>query len=75
MDNSNLFFRIGGRLLTSRQLAGTFPSRYLLDFMKVAGTEKVDFHFNEAATAAEFRPQEDTEGEYTYRYVVMPVRA
>lgn len=25
-DDSNLFFRIGGRLMTSRQLAGTFPN-------------------------------------------------
>lgn len=51
-----------------------FNSRYLIDFMKVAGTEKVNFYFNDAATAAEFRPEGRVDSEYTYRYVVMPMR-
>ncbi len=33
-----------------------FNSSYLLDFMKVAGSEKVTFHFKEATAAGEFHP-------------------
>ena len=150
-DDSNLFFRIGTRLLTSRQLAGVFPnyeavmprelpcevainsgefslaiqrvsqfadtssavrlqadknelrlsssnaqmgeseetlrttfsgeptklrfnSRYLLEFIRVADTEKVTFHFKEPSAAAEFRLDQTKSTEYQYRYVVMPMR-
>ena len=151
-DESTLFFRIGNRLLTSRQLTGTFPSydavmpreypgslsvpavefsqglqrvaqfadersssvrlkvnkqqlrlsssspetgeseetldatyvgdpaviafnaRYLLDFTKAAGADKLTFHFKGADAAAEFRPEESTARDYKYRYVVMPMR-
>jgi DNA polymerase III subunit beta len=151
-DDSNLFFRVGTRLLTSRQLAGVFPnyeavmprdmphklsltaaefsmavqrvsqfsdtsnavrlttdknelrlsssnaemgeseevlatsyggdpvkmgfhSGYLLDFVKVAGAERVTFHFKEPSGAAEFRPDQSSTSDYQYRYVVMPMRA
>lgn len=151
-DDSTLFFHVGGRLLTCRQLAGNFPnyeavlprelnrslrvrgddfsraiqrvsqfadersgairlkmesnqlritsscaetgesedtletvlagepftigfnSRYLLDFLKVAGSETVSFHFKTADSAGEFKTDEAGEGSYKYRYVVMPMR-
>jgi DNA polymerase-3 subunit beta len=150
-DESTLFFRIGTRLLTSRQLAGVFPnfeavmprelphelfipsgefslavqrvsqfadksnavrltaeknelrlsssnsetgeseeviattfagdaikigfnSGYLLDFARVAGADKVSFHFKEPSGAAEFRPEQAASSDYHYRYVVMPMR-
>jgi DNA polymerase III subunit beta len=151
-DENTLFFRIGARLLTCRQLAGTFPNyeavlprdytpslsvpcgefsqaiqrvsqfsdersntirvkaesnqvqlssssvdtgeseeilettyagdpmktgfnaRYLIDFLRVTGTDKVSFHFKEPSAAAEFRPDEGSASEYKYRYVVMPMR-
>jgi DNA polymerase III subunit beta len=51
-----------------------FKARYLLDFLRVAGTERVTFHFKEASAAAEIRPDEGSASEYKYRYVVMPMR-
>jgi DNA polymerase-3 subunit beta len=149
-DESTLFFRIGFRLLTSRQLSGQFPnyeailptnldqsivlpadelsraiqrvsqfadersnairlkfdnnqlrlnsscvetgesedlidttyrgqaltmgfnSRYLMDFLKVAGPGNVAFSFKAKDVAGEFRPEENAD--YKYRYIVMPVR-
>jgi DNA polymerase-3 subunit beta len=50
-----------------------FNSSYLLDFMKVAGSEKVTFHFKEATAAGEFHPL-NNDG-CSFRYVVMPMRA
>jgi DNA polymerase-3 subunit beta len=151
-DESTLFFRIGGRLLTSRQLTGQFPnyeavlprdnnkavsvhcedlssaiqrvaqfaderssairmrleknelkisssntetgesedsmetaysgdpmvigfnSHYLLDFLKVVGTGDVRFEFKDAQSAGQLRPDESSESEYKYRYIVMPMR-
>ena len=151
-DESTLFFRIGGRLLTSRQLTGQFPnfeavlprdnnkavavhcgelsaaiqrvaqfadersnairmrvekgelkvsssntetgesedsletaydgdpmvigfnSQYLLEFLKVAGTEDVRFEFKDAQSAGQLRPDEPPDSEYKYRYIVMPMR-
>ena len=51
-----------------------FNARYLLDFVKVAGAEKVNFHFKGADAAAEFRPDEDSDSQSQYRYIVMPMR-
>ncbi len=51
-----------------------FNSHYLLDFTKAAGSEKVIFHFKESTTAGEFQPIEG-DGNCTFRYVVMPMRA
>jgi DNA polymerase-3 subunit beta len=151
-DESTLFFRIGGRLLTSRQLTGQFPnyeavlprdnnkavsvhcedlssaiqrvaqfaderssairmrleknelkisssntetgesedsletaysgdpmvigfnSHYLLDFLKVVGTGDVRFEFKDAQSAGQLRPDESSDSEYKYRYIVMPMR-
>ena len=150
-DESTLFFRIGGRLLTSRQLTGQFPnyeavlpkentkfvavgsnelsaaiqrvaqfadersgairvrleknelrisssstdagesedvietpytsdtmtigfnSGYLLDFLKAADSDAVRLEFKDAQSAGQMRP-EPTEGDFKYRYVVMPMR-
>jgi DNA polymerase III subunit beta len=51
-----------------------FNSHYLLDFLKVVGTEHVRLEFKGAQTAMEFKPEEPATGDYRYRYVVMPVR-
>jgi DNA polymerase-3 subunit beta len=151
-DESTLFFRCGGRLLTSRQLTGQFPnyeavlprdnnksvtvhcddlsravqrvaqfaderssairmkveknelkvsssntetgesedsietsytgdavtigfnSQYLLDFLKVAGTNDVYFEFKDSQSAGQLRPADAVDSEYKYRYIVMPMR-
>jgi len=151
-DESTLFFRIGGRLLTSRQLTGQFPnyeavlprdnnksvtvhcedlsaaiqrvaqfadersnairmrvdknelkvsssntetgesedsietaytgdplaigfnSQYLLEFLKVVATGDVRFEFKDAQSAGQLRPDETSDSEYKYRYIVMPMR-
>src|SRR5262252_2195862 len=151
-DESTLFFRIGGRLLTSRQLTGQFPnfeavlprdnnksvtvhceelsaaiqrvaqfadersnairmrveknelkvsssnaetgesedsmetaytgdamaigfnSQYLLEFLKVIGSGDVRFEFKDAQSAGQLRPDEASDSEYKYRYIVMPMR-
>lgn len=54
-----------------------FNSRYLLEFMKVAGPGNVKFQFKGADAAGEFRPDQTSDGEcdYNYRYVVMPMRS
>jgi DNA polymerase-3 subunit beta len=151
-DESTLFFRVGGRLLTSRQLTGQFPnyeavlprdnnkyvtvhcdelsaaiqrvaqfadersnairmrveknelkvsssntetgesedsietsysgdalaigfnSQYLLEFLKVVGSGDVRFEFKDAQSAGQLRPDEASDSEYKYRYIVMPMR-
>lgn len=151
-DESTLFFRIGARLLTSRQLTGQFPnyeavlprdnnksvtvhcdelsaaisrvaqfadersnairmrlekdelkvsssnteigesedsietsyagdpmvigfnSQYLLEFLKVVGAGDVRFEFKDAQSAGQLRPDEASDSEYKYRYIVMPMR-
>ena len=151
-DESTLFFRVGGRLLTSRQLTGQFPnyeavlpkdnnksvtvhcdelsaaiqrvaqfadersnairmrleknelkvsssntetgesedsietsyngdalgigfnSQYLLEFLKVVAAGDVRFEFKDAQSAGQLRPDEASDSEYKYRYIVMPMR-
>jgi DNA polymerase-3 subunit beta len=151
-DDSSLFFRIGSRLLTCRQLSGRFPNyeavmprdlnssltvsgddlsraiqrvsqfsdersnavrlkvdqhqlrvfssnvetgeseeiletvykgdpmtmgfnaRDLLDYMRVAGDQRVSFRFKAADSPGEFRPDENNADGYDYRYIVMPLR-
>lgn len=51
-----------------------FNSKYLLDFLNVAGSGEVNFHFKGANAAGEFRPHASAEDQYKYRYVVMPLR-
>jgi DNA polymerase-3 subunit beta len=50
-----------------------FNAHYVLDFVKVVGTEKVNFHFKASDVAAEFRPEENGNGS-SVRYIVMPMR-
>lgn len=151
-DESTLFFRVGGRLLTARQLTGQFPnyeavlprdnnkmvvvhgedlnsaiqrvaqfadersgairlrldkneirvsssstdsgesedsvettfsgdplvigfnSQYLLDFLKAASGKDVQLEFKDPQSAGQLRPAENGDGDFKYRYVVMPMR-
>ena len=151
-DESTLFFRLGARLLTSRQLTGQFPnyeavlprdnnksivlatdefagaiqrvaqfadersgaiklrlekgeikvsssssdsgesedsietsydgetitigfnSAYLVDFLKNAGTPEVRLEFKDSQSAGQMRPEEPSDSEFKYRYIVMPMR-
>jgi DNA polymerase-3 subunit beta len=52
-----------------------FNSHYLLDFLKVAGSENVSFHFKASDSAGEFKTDEAGDSDYKYRYIVMPLRA
>lgn len=50
-----------------------FNAVYVLDFLKACGEPSVAFHFKDAASAGEMRPAgEDVN--YTYRYIIMPMR-
>ena len=49
-----------------------FNSAYLLDFMKNAGTAEIRFEFKDPQSAGQLRPEGD--GDYKYRYIVMPMR-
>jgi DNA polymerase-3 subunit beta len=53
--------------------ATRFNSRFLIEFLRAVGSDMVQFHFKEAAAAAEFRPVDGAE--YQYRYIVMPMRS
>jgi DNA polymerase-3 subunit beta len=49
-----------------------FNAQYLLDFLGVAGTEKVRLELRDAESQGILRPEGDSETEH--RYVVMPMR-
>jgi DNA polymerase-3 subunit beta len=50
-----------------------FNAQYLVDFLGALSESQVHFHFKDSNSAGEFRP--GGEGvEYSYRYVVMPMR-
>ena len=49
-----------------------FNSQYLIDFLGVVGTEKVDFEFKDEQSPALMKPVSEETDEY--RYVVMPMR-
>jgi DNA polymerase-3 subunit beta len=51
-----------------------FNSQYLLDFLKVVGAGDVRFEFKDAQSAGQLRPDEASDSEYKYRYIVMPMR-
>lgn len=51
-----------------------FNSQYLLDFLKVVGSGDVRFEFKDAQSAGQLRPDEASDSEYKYRYIVMPMR-
>jgi DNA polymerase III subunit beta len=50
-----------------------FNSDYLLEFLKVVGTPEVRLEFKDSQSAGQVRPEE-ADGEYHYRYVIMPMR-
>lgn len=50
----------------------TFNVQYLLDFLAQSGTTETNFEFKDENTQIQMRPRGD--GEYDYRYVVMPMR-
>src|SRR5438034_956049 len=49
-----------------------FNFQYLLDFLTTADEPEVSFEFKDSESAAQLRAQ--PAGDYTYRYVVMPMR-
>jgi DNA polymerase-3 subunit beta len=49
-----------------------FNATYLMDFLRATSEEKVAFYFKDPNSAGELRPAGD--GQYKYRYVVMPMR-
>ncbi len=51
-----------------------FNATYLLDFLRATTEPKVTFHFKDAHSAGELRPFGEGTENYTYRYVVMPMR-
>src|SRR5260370_12586822 len=51
-----------------------FNSQYLLEFLKVVGAGDVRFEFKDAQSAGQLRPDEASDSEYKYRYIVMPMR-
>jgi DNA polymerase III subunit beta len=53
-------------------MATRFNAKFLIEFLRAVGSNMVEFYFKEPGAAAEFRPAED--GNYQYRYVVMPMR-
>ena len=55
-------------------LSIAFNSRYLLDFLKVAGQGDVKFDFKAADQPGELRPDDSTDSDYRYRYILMPLR-
>jgi DNA polymerase-3 subunit beta len=50
-----------------------FNAQYLLDFLRAVSEGTVEFHFRDAQSAGELRPNQ-AEETYKYRYVVMPMR-
>ena len=49
-----------------------FNAQYLQDFLNVIGDGAVAFEFKDGNSQAQLRPAEN--GEYEYKYVVMPMR-
>jgi DNA polymerase-3 subunit beta len=49
-----------------------FNAQYLQDFMNVNGDGRVAFEFKDGNSQAQLRPVE--EGDYDYKYIVMPMR-
>jgi DNA polymerase-3 subunit beta len=50
-----------------------FNAQYLLDFLRAAGEDEVEFHLKDPNSAGELRPRNSAAGS-VYRYVVMPMR-
>src|SRR6266496_941968 len=49
-----------------------FNAQYLQEFLNVVGEGKVSFEFKDGNSQAELRPSEN--GDYEYKYIVMPMR-
>jgi len=49
-----------------------FNAQYLQEFLNVVGDAKVAFDFKDGNSQAELKPSEN--GEYDYKYIVMPMR-
>ena len=49
-----------------------FNAQYLQDFLNVVGDAKVAFEFKDGNTQAQLKPSEN--GDYDYKYIVMPMR-
>jgi DNA polymerase-3 subunit beta len=49
-----------------------FNSQYLTEFLQSVKSGKVYFEFRDVQSQAQFRPQEN--GDYDYRYILMPMR-
>ena len=54
-----------------------FNARYVLDFLKVAGSSNVRFRFKAKDAPGEFRTGQASDGDcdYNFRYIVMPIRS
>jgi len=50
-----------------------FNAVYVLDFLRACPESNVSFHFKDAASAGELRPSGESVN-YTYRYIIMPMR-
>jgi DNA polymerase-3 subunit beta len=52
-----------------------FNANYVLEFLRACPETHATFHFRDAASAGEIRPHnESAETNYTYRYIIMPMR-
>jgi DNA polymerase-3 subunit beta len=51
-----------------------FNATYLLDFLRATTEAQTEFHFKDAHSAGELRPAGEAAANYSYRYVVMPMR-
>jgi DNA polymerase-3 subunit beta len=51
-----------------------FNSQYLLEFLKVVNSGDIRFEFKDAQSAGQLRPDEASDSEYKYRYIIMPMR-
>jgi len=49
-----------------------FNAQYLQEFLNVVGDAKVAFEFKDGNSQAQLKPSEN--GDYDYKYVVMPMR-
>lgn len=67
-SEDSLVTAYGGELVTIG-----FNSQYLVEFLKVAGTDDVKLEFKNSQSAGQLRPDGGSD-EFRYRYVVMPMR-
>lgn len=51
-----------------------FNAQYLIDFLRAVPQDQVVFYFRDPNSAGELRPGDGTNGDESYRYVVMPMR-